>query len=214
MTRERPYHHGNLRAALLDAAERSVEELGVEQLSLRELARTLGVSHAAPRGHFPDRKALLDALAERGFDRLAAGMRDAYARSGPEFEARLRATAAAYVAFASGSPVLLDLMYAGKSRGAAPGTQAAAAGAMSVVRSLIGEGIASGVLAPGDPERYAFLLFSWVRGIAALVASGIVRPDAVDELIADSVTTFIRGSARPQPEDRAAQPKPLRSRRP
>jgi AcrR family transcriptional regulator len=195
MTGARPYHHGNLRAALLDAAERSVEELGVEQLSLRELARTIGVSHAAPRSHFPDRQALLDALAVRGFDRLATVMRDAYERSGPEFEARLRATAAAYVAFASHSPALLELMYAGKPGSDAPEPQTAAAGAISVVRGLIGDGIASGVLAARDPERYALLLFAWVRGIAALVTSGIIGPDAVGDLIADSVTTFIRGSA-------------------
>jgi len=207
MTGERPYHHGNLRAALLDAAERSVEELGVEQLSLRELARAAGVSHAAPRSHFPDRQALLDALAERGFERLAAGLGDAYAGSGPEFEARLRAVAVAYVAFASRSPVLLDLMYATKPAGDAPGPQAAAAGAMSVVRGLIEEGIASGVLAAQDPDHYAFLLFSWVRGIAALVTSGTVGPDAADGLIADAVATFIRGSAaRPPSADPAVKP--------
>jgi AcrR family transcriptional regulator len=207
MTGERPYHHGNLRAALLDAAERSVEELGVEQLSLRELARAAGVSHAAPRSHFPDRQALLDALAERGFERLAAGLRDAYAESAPEFETRLRAVAAAYVSFASRSPVLLDLMYASKPAGDAPGPKAAAAGAMSVVRGLIGEGVASGALAAQDPDRYAFLLFSWVRGIAALVTSGIVGLDAADGLIADAVATFIRGSAaRPGSAPREVKP--------
>ena len=68
---ERPYHHGNLRGALLDAAERTVRERGVQALSLRELAREIGVSHGAPRRHFPDRQALLDALAESGFERLA-----------------------------------------------------------------------------------------------------------------------------------------------
>ena len=63
---ERPYHHGNLRSALLAAAERTVRERGVQELSLRELAREVGVSHGAPRRHFPDRQALLDALAESG----------------------------------------------------------------------------------------------------------------------------------------------------
>jgi AcrR family transcriptional regulator len=194
MTSVRPYHHGNLRAALLDAAERSVEELGTEQLSLRELARIVGVSHAAPRSHFPDRQALLDALAERGFERLAAAMRDAHEGAGPEFGDRLQATATAYVDFASRNPALLDLMYAGKPRSDAPGLQMAAAGAICVVRGLIDEGIASGALAARDPERYAFLLFAWVRGIAALVTSGLVGPGTVNDLIADSVTTFIRGS--------------------
>jgi AcrR family transcriptional regulator len=194
-TSARPYHHGNLRSALLDAAERSIEELGIEQLSLRELARTIGVSHAAPRSHFPDRQALLDALAERGFERLAADMREACDASGPAFEARLRATAAAYVAFASRNPALLDLMNTSKPRGDDQGVQIAAASVMSLVRGLIDDGMASGALAARNPERYAYLLFAWVRGIAALVTSGIAGPDAADELITDSVATFIRGSA-------------------
>jgi AcrR family transcriptional regulator len=159
----------------------------------------VGVSHGAPRSHFPDRQALLDALAERGFGRLGASMRDASEASGPEFEARLRAAAAAYAAFASQNPALLDLMYANKPRSDAPGVQSAAADVISLVRGQIADGIASGVLAAREPERYAFLLFAWVRGIAALVTSGIVGPDAADELIADSVTTFIRGSAARQP---------------
>ena len=52
---ERPYHHGNLRTALLDAAERTMRDRGVQDLSLRELARDVGVSHGAPRRHFADR---------------------------------------------------------------------------------------------------------------------------------------------------------------
>ncbi|MCL7021084.1 TetR family transcriptional regulator, partial [Vibrio vulnificus] len=71
------YHHRNLRATLLEAAERSLRENGAEQLSLRELAREAGVSHAAPRRHFADRQALLDALAESGFARLGAELRTA-----------------------------------------------------------------------------------------------------------------------------------------
>jgi AcrR family transcriptional regulator len=195
MSRARSYHHGNLRAVLLDAAERSIEELGGDQLSLRELARTAGVSHAAPRGHFPDRQALLDALAERGFERLAAAMRAAAGESGPGFEARLRAIGAAYVAFASSSPALLELMYANKPRDNAEGLQAAMADVLSVVLGLVADGVASGVLAVGEPQRYALLLFAIIRGIAALVINGIVGPDTIDQLLDDAGTTFIRGSA-------------------
>ncbi|WAP58220.1 helix-turn-helix domain-containing protein [Streptomyces sp. S465] len=60
----RPFHHGNLRAVLLDQAELVLRERGIDALSLRELAREAGVSHGAPRSHFIDRNALLDALAE------------------------------------------------------------------------------------------------------------------------------------------------------
>ena len=73
----RPYHHGNLRSELLEQAERVLADRGAGALSLRELAREIGVSHAAPRRHFADKQALLDALAEDGFDRLGAELRAA-----------------------------------------------------------------------------------------------------------------------------------------
>src|SRR6476659_10106990 len=97
---ERPYHHGNLRAALLEQAELTVRERGVEDLSLRELAREIGVSHGAPRRHFSDRQALLDALAQSGFERLGAELRAAIDAAGEDFRARLQAAATAYVHFA------------------------------------------------------------------------------------------------------------------
>src|SRR5437588_12480464 len=114
--RARAYHHGNLRTALLEQAERSVREHGVERLSLRELARQTGVSPGAPRRHFSDRQALLDALAEAGFARLGAELRSAADDAGADFEPRLMATAAAYVRFATLDAALLELMFAGKSQ--------------------------------------------------------------------------------------------------
>ena len=66
----RPYHHGNLREALLEAAEKALETDGAKSISLRELSRELGVSHTSPRRHFADKQALLDALALRGFERF------------------------------------------------------------------------------------------------------------------------------------------------
>ena len=77
----RPYHHGSLRPALLEAAERALDRGGVQALSLRELAREIGVSHAAPRRHFAGKQALLDALAEDGYERL--GQRAEPPRSTP-----------------------------------------------------------------------------------------------------------------------------------
>jgi AcrR family transcriptional regulator len=185
---------------LLDTAERSVEELGVEQLSLRELARTVGVSHAAPRAHFADRQALLEALAERGFERLGGELRAADARPEATFAARLRAVAAAYVNFAGRNPNLLNLMFAIKPRDGAAGPQSTAVDTLSVVPRLIEEGIESGALAPADPARAALLLAATVRGIVVLVTSGSIQTDALDELIDDATTTFIRGNA---PEPRA-----------
>src|SRR5436305_4527502 len=151
---DRPYHHGSLRSALLAAAERTVRERGVQDLSLRELAREVGVSHGAPRRHFPDRQALLDALAEAGFDRLGAELNAAIDCAGEDFEARLRATAAAYVRFATRDAALLELMFAGKHRETSSGAlHEAAERAFSVMLELIAQGQADGALEPGEPER-------------------------------------------------------------
>jgi AcrR family transcriptional regulator len=73
--RERPYHHHNLRRALLDAALVSIAERGPAALSLREIARRAGVSHAAPAHHFGDKAGLLTAIATEGFLRLAEVLR-------------------------------------------------------------------------------------------------------------------------------------------
>src|SRR5262245_42944303 len=74
------YHHGDLRAAILDEAARLVAERGADRVSLRELAREAGVSHAAPAHHFTDRRGLFTALAAQGFELLAAALTDARPR--------------------------------------------------------------------------------------------------------------------------------------
>jgi AcrR family transcriptional regulator len=194
---KRPYHHGNLRTALLEQAERTVRERGVDALSLRELAREIGVSHGAPRRHFPDRQALLDALAETGFARLGAELRAAVDAAGEEFEPRLQATAAAYVRFATRDAALLELMFAGKEREASGPLHAAADRAFSVLLELILQGQAQGALEPGDPERVGLVLFATVQGVAALVTGGMVRPEQLDGLLTDAVAHFLRGSRSP-----------------
>jgi AcrR family transcriptional regulator len=192
--RERPYHHGNLRTALLEQAERTVRERGVRELSLRELARDVGVSHGAPRRHFPDRQALLDALGEAGFARLGSELRSAVDGAGDDFEARLQATAAAYIRFATRDAALLELMFAGKSREESGTLHEAANRAFAVMLELIGQGQAQGALEPGDPERIGLVLFATIQGIATLVTGGMVQPGQVEALTADSIAHFLRGS--------------------
>jgi AcrR family transcriptional regulator len=194
---DRPYHHGNLRAALLAQAEQTLRQHGLDGLSLRELARQIGVSHAAPRRHFADRQALLDALAESGFARLGAELRGAAERAGEDYEARLRAANLAYVRFAVNDAALLELMFAGKHREQAGALHEAADRAFLVILQLIEEGQAGDVLEPGDPERIGLLLFATMQGIAALVTAGIVAPDQVDSLVADAIGRFLHGPRIP-----------------
>jgi AcrR family transcriptional regulator len=192
--KERPYHHGNLREALLEQAERTVRERGVQGVSLRELAREIGVSHGAPRRHFPDRQALLDALAEAGFARLGAELRAALDESGEDFEARLRATATAYVRFATRDAALLELMFAGKQREDSGTLHEAADRTFSVMLELIDQGQSQGALETGEPERVGLVLLATIQGIAALVTGGIIRAEQLDELVADATAHFLRGS--------------------
>lgn len=98
------YHHGNLREELLERAAEVIAEDGVEALSLRALARDLGVSHAAPRRHFDDRCALLVELAREGFRRSIDAMKRSAERAGTDPIARYRALGRAYVQFALDHP--------------------------------------------------------------------------------------------------------------
>jgi AcrR family transcriptional regulator len=194
---DRPYHHGNLRAALLAQAEETLRDQGLEGLSLRELARQTGVSHGAPRRHFADRQALLDALAESGFARLGVELRGAAESAGEGYEPRLRATATAYVRFAIRDAALLELMFAGKQHEQAGALHEAADRAFSVILKLIEEGQSNAALEPGDPEHIGLLLFATMQGLAALVTAGIVAPEQVDSLVGDATARFLHGPRLP-----------------
>src|ERR1700738_3722130 len=111
---KRPYHHGDLRSALLDAAERALEFGGSQELSLRELSRELGVSNTAPRRHFINKQALLDALALEGFEGLSAILNRSIADKGEAFDARIVQVARAHARFAMKHPALIALMFASK----------------------------------------------------------------------------------------------------
>lgn len=105
-TKKTYYHHGDLRGSLLDAARETLEQKGANVLSLRELARRTGVSHAAPYRHFANREGLLVALAAEGFNELARRMR----AEGGKGQALL-AMGQAYVDFAVTNPSLYKLMF-------------------------------------------------------------------------------------------------------
>jgi len=106
------YHHGDLRQALIDAAESMLQQQGLEAFTLRECARRAGVSHAAPAHHFGDARGLLSACAASGLDRLADTI-DGYLSLTPagDTTARLRAVGQAYIDFALANRALFQLMF-------------------------------------------------------------------------------------------------------
>src|ERR1700746_1786308 len=103
MRRAKPYHHGNLREALLGAAIRLIAEIGPSAFTLREVARRAGVSHNAPYRHFHDKDDLLAAVASQGYGELTEAMLQAAHRYFNPLD-RLKHAGLAYIAFALRRP--------------------------------------------------------------------------------------------------------------
>ncbi len=166
----RPYHHGNLRAALLARAEEVVREHGVAALSLRELARDVGVSHGAPRRHFADKQALLDAVCEEVFEQLHVRLREASAAGDDVFDA-LRRQGNAYVHFALENPEHYRIVFMKEH---ASGPQAPdsliATGAFGYLVESVRACIDAGVY-EGDPVDLALSLWAAAHGVAALLVA-------------------------------------------
>ena len=104
------YHHGDLRAALVEAGLRLLRSRTADDLSLRELSREVGVSATAIYRHFPDKQALMAALAHEGVERLAAVQREASVRAGGG-RAGFLASGLSYVRFAADNPALFRLVF-------------------------------------------------------------------------------------------------------
>ncbi|MDS1272396.1 TetR/AcrR family transcriptional regulator [Lipingzhangella sp. LS1_29] len=184
---DRPYHHGHLRATLLANAERALAERGPGALSLRELAREAGVSHAAPGRHFRDKQALLDALALNGFQRL----NDALARAstdGQDARSRMGSLARAYLSFARDNAALLDLMYTRKHDSDIPEQLTGAIDSvLTTVVHCITEGQRRGEVTDGDPTTIAYTIAATLHGFSALTPNQemTAQRDAwLDEVIA------------------------------
>ena len=111
MLDERPYHHGNLRAALLQAAAEMVAESGPEAASTRAIAHRVGVAPSAMFRHFRDKRALFTAYAADGFRRLALAVAEARAEAGDAAERQIAAAGRAYLDFALRDPGLFRVMF-------------------------------------------------------------------------------------------------------
>ncbi len=108
---EKPYHHGDLKSALLVEAERILEAEGIQALTLRAIARGVGVSHTAPQNHFGDLTGLLSDLAADGHHRMSTALSAQVATAGDDPRQRLRAMGRGYIAFARAHPGLFTLMF-------------------------------------------------------------------------------------------------------
>ena len=170
-----PYHHGDLRAALIAAAQAVLAERGLTGFTLRECARRAGVSHGAPAHHFGDAAGLLRATSEAGFDQLDAHMRAFQQRAGDDPIEHHRATGLAYIDFAVAYPVLFQLMNRADPRPQASTDTPAPAGRSAFLRLADSLRAARPELAKLPEEALrAQLLLRWavVHGLANLITEG------------------------------------------
>jgi len=172
------YHHGDLRRALIQQGLRRLREGPAEALSLRELARSVGVSATAVYRHFPDKAALLADLCSEGDHLLAEAFRKAMAKEKPGHDA-FDAMGRAYVRFALKHPALFRLMMSPARAGRHDGE----AGTM-LVDSL--RGLAGGDLTKAERDVLRLKAWSTVHGLAMLMLDGLVPANEalIDKVIA------------------------------
>lgn len=168
-----PYHHGDLRRVLLDTALRILEREGEAGLGLRDLARAVGVSPAAPYRHFDSRAALLEALAVTGFQRFTQAMRDVAASQPAD---PLTAMGKTYVMFALDNAGLFRLMFSPQlRRDNRPGLRMAADAAFATLRELTGGSDRNGRVA-------ALAAWARVHGLAVLLLDGQIALQAGEDI--------------------------------
>lgn len=172
---KRAYHHGDLKAALIEAGLVELEEKGLAALSLRSIAARVGVSHTAPKNHFDGLRGLLTAIAAEGFLRHAAEMRRGVEEA-PPGTARLRAACNGYIRFALANPELFRLMFSGTlCKADDPELREAAGKSYDVLRN-IAQGLDwDRADEPGAPTRTEWMIWSLVHGYAMLLIEGQVR---------------------------------------
>ncbi len=159
--------------ALLDAVDAALREGSVSSLSLRDVARRAGVSHASPAHFFGNRAGMFTAFAVRGFTRFAAVILDEVARAPDDGPARLAAIGRGYVRFAIAQPALFEVMFRADVLDMRdPALTRAADGAYALLSSTIEDCVAEGMLAGRDPAVVALAAWSLVHGLGMLWTSG------------------------------------------
>jgi AcrR family transcriptional regulator len=185
---KKPYHHGDLRESLLKAAEAALGELPLEKVTLREIARRAGVSHAAPKHHFGTLGALMGEIAASGFERFVEELRSSANRSADQTPtARLQAMSRAYLRFAAQNRAAYGLMF-GQKVGVERTPRAAAASfaAWSELETAV-----AAIVGKANAVHGAVMVWSSVHGLAMLVADRSLPPQVDPQVAVDQVSRLV-----------------------
>lgn len=185
---KKPYHHGDLRESLLTAAEAALADMRLEDVSLREIARRAGVSHAAPKHHFATLGQLFGEVAARGFERFVEALGTA-ADAAPDQSpaARLRAMGRAYVGFAAENSAVYGLMF-GRHMSVEPTPHLATA--MYAAWDQLARQVAD-VTGPERALHGAIYVWSCVHGMAMLRLDSKMPPHIDPVAAVDAATRYL-----------------------
>jgi AcrR family transcriptional regulator len=208
MRQAKPYHHGNLREALLNAALRLISEVGPTAFTLREVARRAGVSHNAPYRHFKDRDELIAAVSTQGYDQLTRALLAAGEQETGSL-ARLKGAGLAYVKFALRRPEHFTVMFdapaskpseklcfnPAKMKIKYPEAAEAAEQSFRALVNYVAACQQEAVLPAGDTKQLALLAWSIVHGIAKLATTGRFPFSTKNEIL--RFAEYVIGSSLP-----------------
>jgi AcrR family transcriptional regulator len=199
------YHHGNLRLALLDAAIALIKEVGVEKLSLRGIARSVGVSQTAPYRHFRDKNELLAEIATQAFlDLYTTTSKDI--RNDKSASDNIKVTGSTYLAFAIDNPEKYKLMFGPsiQCRSDYPKMVSAGDTLFNVLIGQVERGITEGIFLEGCPMVLANTLWTQAHGLASLTIDGFYEnreiPMPFDEFLIIQISIASRAiQIKPEP---------------
>ena len=206
------YHHGDLRNALVSEGLKLLEQAGQPDFTLRDLARRVGVSAAAPYAHFADKGALLAAIATAGFIQLKEVLGVTLGGDSAPMDQFLH-MGWAYVRFGIERPALYKLMFASEDlpakRNEYPELEAAADAAFALLTGMLDHLQRRGLVRAGDPEADGLSVWAHVHGLTSLIITGRVEcavepaPQPVD-VVRSSLMTLLGGLRSVAPTERIA----------
>jgi AcrR family transcriptional regulator len=202
--RKTDYHHGNLRAALVQSGIELIEKKGIPALTLREIGKRLRVSRTAAYAHFKDKAALLAAIREAGFIEFVKAM-EAAQKGAAGFAAQMDAISIAYFRFAQEHPAHFEVMFNALLE-AGGGTAAESGPVFAMLTETIRAAQQQGEVRPGDPALLARVVWALVHG-ASMLQRDSAEPQFIrfsNEVLRSGLNDASRPSTSPQARSQAA----------
>ncbi len=202
--KKKPYHHGNLRQSLVQTAVDLISERQHSEFTLRELAKRLGVTHAATYHHFKDKEELLAVVAKQGYTLLGNCLKQNVAEASPDAVSRMRAMGIAYLRFALDNQAHFRVMFSHKFGDLSryPEIRETSLESKNLMLSIIQEGQQQGLYIEAEPTELIALQWASLHGLALLTLNGhfdhMDPGEDLDAFFARTHQHLIQGTATPK----------------